>query len=156
MTRPVSVADHGASKHDRIAEAAKFIGRGKRRDVFKEIYRHKQRVKTVAEIIAKTGLKRVRVLQEGGTLAGENIVHQTKKNGETAYEQDKFYQANKKKILDLNADRKKLAKYPTNRNLVVTLPKMIRLSTAGAKLKTVTIDDIDSSASRPRAISATP
>lgn len=147
MTRPVSVADHGAHKHDRIAEAAKFIGRGKRRDVFKEIYRHKQRVKTVAEIMAKTGLTRVRILQEGGALVAEGIVHQTKKNGETAYEQDKFYQANKKKILDLNADRKKLASYSTKRGVIAgaaAIPRIIRVSTVGAKIKRVTIDDIGS------------
>ena len=113
MTRPVSVADRGGHKNELIAQAAKFIGRGKRRDVFKAIYHHKKRVKTVAEIMATTGMSRVRVLQEGGALEGEGIVHQTKKDGETAYEQDKFYQTNKKKILQLNADRKKLAAYPT-------------------------------------------
>lgn len=144
MTRPVAVADHVASKHDRIADAAKFIGRGKRRDVFKEIYRHKKRVKTVAEIVVKTGLTRMAVLQRGGELAREGIVHQTKEDGETAYEQDKFYQANKKKILDLNADRKKLAAYPTKTNPVKVVPIRVKVPAAGVKATPVTIDDIDS------------
>jgi hypothetical protein len=98
----------------------------------------------VSQIVEKTKLTRMRVLQEAGTLAAADIVHKTEKDGELAYEQDKFFQANKKKILSLIADPKKAAAYPTKRKVVAVLPKHVKLPTSGAKAKRVTIDDIDS------------
>lgn len=145
MTRPTPVADRAGNKNELILQAAEVIGRGYRRDVFKAIYHHKSRVKTVAQIAAKTRLTRKQVLNAGKKLADAEIVHQLKEDGDTAYEQITFYQTNKPKIVSLIADPKKQAAYLTKRNPgVAALPNVIRISTAGAKIKRVTIDDIGS------------
>lgn len=145
MSRSVAVADRAANKNELIAHAAEVIGRGQKRDVFEAIYYHKSRVKTVAEIAAKTGLTRMQVLKAAGKLADEEIVNQTKKDRDTAYEQIDLYQSNKQKVLSLSADKKKLAAYPTKRKVVGVLPVHVnvKLPTKGAKAKLVTIDDID-------------
>jgi len=71
MTRPIPVADRGGNKNELILQAAEVIGRGQRRDVFKAIYHHKSRVKTVAQIAAKTRLTRKQVLNAGKKLADQ-------------------------------------------------------------------------------------
>lgn len=144
MTRPTPVADRAGNKNELIAQAAEIVGRGQRRDVYKAIYHHKSKVKTVAQIATATKLTRKQVLNAGKKLADAEIVHQTK-TSDTAYEQITFYQTNKKKILSLT-DPKNRAAYPTKRNPGggAKLPKVIRLPTIGAKIKRVTIDDIDS------------
>jgi hypothetical protein len=144
MSRPTPVADRAANKNELIAQAAEVIGGGQRREVYKAIYHHKSKVKTVAQIASATKLTRQQVLNAGKKLADAEIVHQTK-TSETAYEQIPFYQTNKQKIFSLT-DPKKRAVYPTKRNPGggAQLPKIIRLPTAGAKIKRVTIDDIDS------------
>jgi len=144
MNRPTPVADRAANKNELIAQAGEVIGRGQRREVYKAIYHHKSKIKTVAQIAAMSKLTRKQVLNAGKKLADAEIVHQTKTR-DTAYEQIPFYQTNKQKILSLT-DPKKRAAYPTKRNPSggANLPKVIRLPTAGAKIKRVTIDDIDS------------
>ena len=100
--------------------------------MFEAIYHHKAKAKSVGDIARKTGLSRLRVLQEGRHLSRRGIVRQTKKNGDTAYEMIEFFHAHKKEILRFAADPKKLAKLPTKRKLGATLPKFVTISSAGA------------------------
>ena len=80
-----NVSDVRSSPNDQIAHAAKVIGRSKHRAaIFKAIYRGKKRIKTVAEIRKSTGLRRIRVLQEGGKLSKNLLVSQVKQDGDTA------------------------------------------------------------------------
>jgi hypothetical protein len=88
----------------------------------------------------------MRVLQEGRELARNGIVNQRKKDGEVAYEKIDFFHAHKGTILKLAADKNKLAEYPTKRKLGSTKAVTINISLdrKSAKIKQITIDDIDS------------
>jgi hypothetical protein len=99
-------------------------------------------VKTVAAIALKTGLSRLRVLQEGRHLFRRGIVRQTKKDGGTAYEMIDFFHAHKKQIMAFAAEPKKLAKLATKRKTITFLPKLVTISSAGAKVHRITVDDI--------------
>jgi hypothetical protein len=144
-----NVSDVRSSPNDQIAHAAKVIGKSKHRNaVFKAIYRGKKRIKTVAEIRKATGLRRMRVLQEGGKLFKNLLVGQLKKDGDTAYQKDSFYDAQKNKILALAHNAKKLATFPTRvtpRFIASNIPLVqIRMPQKLIRTHLITIDDIDS------------
>jgi len=142
---PKHTTDPRSNSEDQIAFAAKELVRSKdRRKVFKAIYKGKKKVKTVTELIPLTHLNRIRVLQEGGRLAGLGIVNQTKLDGDTAYEKDPFYTQCKDKVLRLAENKQALAKFHTKVNPKITgvqvkvcLPKRL------AKAKQITVDEID-------------
>lgn len=144
---PIDVTDPRSSPSDQIAHAAKAIGKSRdRAEVFKAIYFGKKRIKTVEEIHKATGLSRKRVLEEGKKLAKNHVIHQTKKDGDTAYGKDSFYDANKSKILSLVKDPKKFARFPTK-----TTPKPIgstivniQIPQQRVRARLITIDDIGS------------
>src|SRR5579872_4534332 len=144
MTNAIEVSDSLSNTEEQIERAAKTVGRGARRIVFEAIYHHKAKAKSVGDIARKTGLSRLRVLQEGRHLSRRGIARQTKKNGDTAYEMIEFFHAHKKEILRFAADPKKLAKLPTKRKLGATLPKFVTISSAGATVNRITIDDVRS------------
>jgi hypothetical protein len=144
MTNAIEVSDSLSNTEEQIERAAKIVGRGERRRVFEAIYHHKAKVKTVGEIAHKTELSRLRVLQEGRHLSRKGIVRQTKKDRDTAYEMIGFFHANKREILRFAADPKKLAKLPTKRRLGAMVPKFVTISSAGANVHRITIDDIRS------------
>jgi len=142
-----NVSDARSNPNDQIAHAARVIGRSKdRAAVFKAIYEGKKKVKSAKEIEMATGLSRVRVLQEGGKLAANQIIHSTKKGGITAYQKDLFLGAQKAKILSLARDRKKLAQFPTKTNprALRSAFVTIRIPRQRIRAKMITIDDIDS------------
>src|SRR5690606_32732430 len=85
-----------------------------------------------------------RVLQEGRRLVAEHIVGQTKQDGDTAYVQDPFYQANKKQIINLVHSPKKREAYPSKRSQggakhLITVGKQ-----SDVQAEFLTIDQIDS------------
>jgi hypothetical protein len=89
-------------------------------------------------------LTRLRVLQEGRALAKKSIVHQSKKNGDTAYEMIDFFQAHKQQILSLAIDKKKLERLPTKRKHAPPQTQIkLTVPANRAKAKAVTIDDVD-------------
>lgn len=142
-----NVSDARSNPNDQIAHAVKVLGKSKDRlAVFIFIYHGKKKVKTVAEISAHTKLPRKRVLEEGKKLAHNQLVHQEKPDGETAYRRDDFFYGQKGRILSLVHDKKKFAKFPTKVtpafNLKIT--DTIRLPRQLVKAKHVTVDDIDS------------
>lgn len=142
-----NVSDARSSPNDQIAHAAKAIGRSPQRTaVFKAIYHGKKRAKTVEEIHKTTGLSRKRVLEEGRKLAKNLLVTQTKKDGDTAYEKDSFYDAQKAKILSLARDPQKLARFPTKTTprLAGGAPIIIRIPRQHICAQHITVDDIDS------------
>ena len=141
------VTDVSGNRQDKIANAAKVIGKSKDRlQVFLTIYSGKK-VKTVTEILEATNLKsKVRVLQEGKRLSSEDIVNQTKKDGKTAYEKIDFYTQNKNRILSLVKNKDKLKKFPTKTNPQVqtNMDVTVRFNKNFVKISHITIDDIDS------------
>jgi hypothetical protein len=65
----IGVSDVRSNPQDQIAHAARVIGRSpQRRKVFIAIYKGKQKVKTVAKIVALSSLRRKRVLEEAQKL----------------------------------------------------------------------------------------
>ena len=144
---PLQVTDPRSNAADQIAHAVDVLGRATQRiAVFKAIYTGKKVVKTVNEIATATGLDRIRVLQEGRRLADNQIVRQIRAAGTTAYEKDRFYSAQKSKILRLVQDPVAYASFPTDARPKLSLPKAIRIEvpTAIVKIRLITIDDIDS------------
>jgi hypothetical protein len=141
----LQVRDHLSNTPEHIEELARALGKGQRLAVFKAIYRGKRRVKTVGELMKATGLSHVRVLQLAGELADRGFVEQEKIDGETAYRTIRFFQVNKRKVLQSNGNPKALEKLATKRRmkLTVRLPRTVRLSTKGANVARLTIDDID-------------
>jgi len=141
----IEVSDSLSNTEEQIERAAKTIGKGKRRVVFEAIYEHKSKIKTVAAIAEKTHLTRMRILQEGRHLVQRGIVRQARKDGDTAYEKIDFFHAHKKQILRLAANPKRLVKLPTKRKVVtVVLPKSVTISSTGARVNRITVDDIGS------------
>lgn len=116
-----------------------------RRKVFEAIYKTKQKIKTVTEIVEMTGLERMRVLQEAGNLANNSIVKKTSVDGELAYEKDPFFTQHKKRILLLAGNKSKLAKLVT-KSTPVHSTQTIKIIVSKQKLRDapISIDDIDS------------
>ncbi|WIG49219.1 MULTISPECIES: hypothetical protein [unclassified Afipia] len=121
MVAPVS--DYRANKNEHILHAISVLKRSPRRiKVFMEIYKGSKQSKTVAEIMAKTGLTQVAVLQDGGKLSDEQIVETVKVRGKIAYKKVAVYKTNKAKILSgLKKSSTVLnTKYPTKQTPRVT------------------------------------
>jgi len=143
---PLNVADIRANLNENIIHAVTIIGKSMdRRSVFEAIYHGKKEVKTVDDIAKETGLSRVRVLQEGGTLHANQIVEKTRKDKQTAYKKDETYTHHKKKILSLLGNPEGARKLPTKQNPQVTSTSY-KIIVAGKKPKVLvfTVDDIDS------------
>lgn len=145
-----SVTDISANRQEKIANAAKVIGRSYNcREVFSIIYRGKQKIKTVDDILSNSTILKTRksVLREGKKLASEDIIKQQdrKLNGDTAYEKLDFYTKNKDKIISLVKDKKKLKKFPTKDNPQLRVQTVnVRLPKKFVNIKQISIDDIDS------------
>ncbi len=145
MVNAIEVSDSLSNAEEQIERAAKLVGRGKvRPKVFERIYHHKSKVKTVSAIVEQTGLKRLRVLQEGRHLVKNGIVKAAKKDGEIGYEMIDFFHTNKRKILKYAANPKKLAAVPTKRKSVVAVSVKRGGNSRGPRAAVVTIDDLDS------------
>lgn len=145
MKPPKPVTDFASNSNENIAHAAKVLGRSFiRRKVFEAIYHGKQKIKTVGEIAEKTNLDRKQVLIEGKKLVNNNIVEQTKHNGDTAYAKRDDYHYHKAKILSLAADPASLHTFPTKRNMSST-HTTIRTGSISreASMKFITLDDIE-------------
>jgi hypothetical protein len=127
--------------------AVERLGKSEQKlQVFDAVYYHKQRIKSVSEIAKWTGLPRIRVLQVGNYLVQQRIMGQTVNDGETAYEQDPFYQVRKREILGHIAKPEKREKVATKRRPHVTVKvKTPRWRARAPKAPTfVTVDPIDS------------
>jgi hypothetical protein len=144
----VRVADVRANLNENIRHAARIIGRSKqRRDVFAAIYRGKKSVKTVDDVVRATGLPRMRVLQEAGKLAGNEIIDQVKVGGRVAYKKYPIFSHHKAAVLDLVDHPNKKTQYPTKQEPraqgATTHQITVTLSRSQPFPQSVTIDEID-------------
>jgi hypothetical protein len=142
----VKTTDAPANAPEYLAQAAKTIGRSQsRQKVFKAIYAGKKQSKTVSALMKATGLTRVRVLQEGGKLAANQIVEQEKNDGETAYRKTPFLQHHKNKVIALAGSPAKLAAHPTKwspRGSGNPTFMTLKIDRTGARVRQITVDDI--------------
>ncbi|HVA14677.1 MAG TPA: hypothetical protein VNF99_15630 [Stellaceae bacterium] len=146
MANAIEVSDSISNLNEQLEVAAKAVGRSEvRRKVFSAIYYHKAKRKTVSQIVERTKLPRLRVLQEARHLARKGVVRQVKVPGaETAYEMIEIFHAHKPQILSLAGNPKKLADLPTKRKLRVASVKVVTIPATTAKVRQITIDDVQS------------
>lgn len=145
---PVHVADVRANLNENIRHAATIIGRSKhRRAVFEAIYRGKTAIKTVPDLMDKTGLTHKQVLTEGGRLAANQIVEKVKVDARIAYKKDPTYSQHKNRILDLVDHPHKKDRYPTKqepRAAGASVTYRITVPRSNPQPLEVTTDDIES------------
>ena len=142
-----AVSDSRSNANDQIDHAVRVIGRSKdRRAVFEAICFGKQAKRTPEEVAKRSGLTVKRVLEEAVKLASQHIIEKERNGVHVAYRRDPFYSANKKKILRLVDNPAKLAELPTKTRPAGRSKSTIRveLPRARVKVRTVTIDEIDS------------
>lgn len=144
----VNISNPSGDRNDKIANAAKVLGRSDdRKKIFRAIYTGKKKKKTITEISNISGItNKVRVLQETKKLCSEDIIQAAEKiNGETTYQKIDFYTHNKNKIISLATNKKKLDSFPTKVSPKVTSSVLnITLPQKLIDVKEITIDDIDS------------
>lgn len=139
-----AVSDYRSNPNEHVVHAVNVLKRAPRRiRVFMEIYRGKKKTKTVGEIARATGLTRLAVLQEGGRLASEQLVTQTKVHGETAYTKERVYVINKPKIQRFIKNPKALEKLPTKQSPKSKAVTIIRVPGLKVRALEVTCDDFD-------------
>lgn len=146
MANAIEVSDAMSNLNEQLEAAAKAVGRSEvRRKVFSAIYYHKAKRKTASQIVQRTNLSRLRVLQEARHLVRKGVVRQVKESGaETSYEMIEVFHAHKKQILSLAGNPKKLAELPTKRKLKAVSVKVVTIPATTAKVRQVTIDDVQS------------
>lgn len=153
------MSDVRSNPNDQIAHAVRVIGRSEaRKEVFCAICRGKRPVKSSSDIAFVTHLSKIRVQQEAGKLASNGILQKVKLKGEEmAYHKDAFYCENKKKILRMIADKRKLESLPTKITPKFTGSKTIRIVVPRQYVRTkqITINDI-ASFSKVRKLQITP
>lgn len=146
MANAIEVSDAISNLNEQLEAAAKAVGRSEtRRKVFSAIYYHKAKRKTVSQIVKRTKLPRLRVLQEARHLARKGVVRQLKKPGdEVTYEMIEIFHVHRQQILSLAGDPNKLAKLPTKRKLKAGSVTVVTIPATTAKVRQITIDDVDS------------
>ena len=155
MVTPVT--DSRSNANDQIAHAANVLkGSAKLRKVFEAICRGGAKAKSVSKLMKVTKLSRVRVLQLGGKLADQQLVHKKKVDGETAYEKDRFFSANMNKILRLSTNPRKLKALPTKVSPHAVGTRAIVIPGARPRIKAITVDDIDQFAAVKKVKKAAP
>ena len=148
MTLPV--ADRSSNKNEQIVHAAEVLGRSPQRiAVFTEIYRGRKQIKSVSEIVDATGLARQRVLDLSRGLANNDLVTQTTRNGELAYQKIQFFAHHREKILRSAGDQAAQDRIPTKRNpkrtaQSIALQTNFRAPKKRVDARHITVDDIES------------
>jgi len=146
---PVHVTDVSSNRQDKIANAARVIGRSKiRQRVFEAIAKGKKLIKTVPEIKEKTGLSYMQIRKAGVVLAHEEIIGQTPKvKGWIAYRREAFYSKNRKAILSLARNPARLEKYPTSYSpKSIGGKQFIRITVPvrSVRARRITVDEVES------------
>jgi hypothetical protein len=113
--------------------------------MFEAICRGGKKPKTVSQLMRLTSYGQVEVLQLGGKLADQQLVHKTKVAKATAYEKDRFFAANRQRILRYATNPTSLKNLPTKFSPRVTSPGRLRVTVQGTKVRIteITVDDID-------------
>jgi hypothetical protein len=155
MTVPVS--DLRSNANDQIAHAAKEIGRGQQKAaIFKAVCSGRARAKAISTVVQMTGIPRQQVLNAAKELVDAEIIQQTERDGEIAYEKYPFYGRYRDRILRLAANPRELEKLPTKVNPAGrgrSERVVIRVPSRDVKIHLITVDDVDSFARVKNAIS---
>jgi hypothetical protein len=142
----VAVNDVRSNPNEQIAHAVSVLRRSiPLQTVFYAVCKGGKKPKTAAQLMAITGFAHVKVLQLGGRLADQQLVHKVKREGQTAYEKDRYLAAKRTTIARLIRDPKKLANLPTKyspRSSTGSTAKII-VPRARIQVREITCDDFD-------------
>jgi len=140
---PISlpVSDSLSNYNDQLATGARLLGRSDAKiRVFETIYKGKKEVKTIQEIMKSTGLSQIRVLNEGGKLAG--LLVEKVPNG---YKKIKQFSPRYKDIIRLAKNPKKLEKLPTKTSHKISEKViLIQFPESAQNAKFITLSDVSS------------
>ncbi len=140
----LSVSDSRSNFNDQIAHAANVLRRSERlRKVFEAICKGGKKPKTVTKLMKTTRFDQVAILQLAGKLADQQLVHKMKVGGETAYAKDRFYAANRSKILRYAHNPAKLKNLPTKVSSKPSDSVRVEVKGARVQIKRITCDEID-------------
>jgi hypothetical protein len=141
----VAVNDVRSNPNEQIAHAVSVLRRSARlQEVFDAICKGGKKPKTVSQLMVRTGMTQVAILQVGGKLADAQLVQKTKVGKETAYAKDRYLASKRTTIHRMINDPKKLAKLPTKYS-----PRgsggVVKVVVPGAKIqiKELHVDDFD-------------
>jgi len=141
----VEVADRSSNKIENIEHAVEVLGTSKvRRAVFEAVYRGRSPRKSATEIADGTTYSRQQVINEGKRLIDENLVTRGEKDGEIAYEKDRFYQTHRDTVLRYADKPAKLKAKATKRRPASQVTMKVVIPRKRVRAKHVTIDDIGS------------
>jgi hypothetical protein len=143
---PTLVTDPRSNSNEQIVHAAEVIGRGgNKAAIFGVVSSGRSPVKTISTIVSKTDIARQQVLNAAKQLVDNQIIHQTTKDNETAYEKDAFYARHKERILKLAANPSERQRVPTKRNPAGgARTVVIRVPRRQARARYITVDDVES------------
>ena len=140
-----NVTDSRSNANDQIAHAVNVLGRSDhRRRVFDAISKGKKVTKTVQELANVLGLTRKQVLNAARPLVANQLVAQTKVDGDTAYTKDSFFSAQRTRILRLVDEPSKLDELPTKtRPHTTTATRTITFRPEFVRTEVITIQALD-------------
>jgi len=147
----INVSDTASNRRDQIANFAEILRNApSKQAIFEAVYRGKKRVKTVEEIANATPFSAKRVTELAKPLArGEKLFEQGRERIDgkthTIYRKLDFVEANKRKILQLAGNKKKLESFHTKTNPKLTKAgARITISVPfKAKPEFINVDDVD-------------
>lgn len=142
----VAVNDVRSNPNEQIAHAVSVLKRSiALQTVFEAICKGGKKPKTVVQLMAITGFAQVKVLQLGGRLADQQLVHKTKRDGQTAYEKDRYLASKRTTIARLIRDPKKLANLPTKYSPRSSAGSVVKIAIPRTKIqiREVTCDEFD-------------
>jgi hypothetical protein len=141
--------DTPSHRRDQIANFAEILKNAPaRQKVFEAVYFGKKKTKLASEIATATGFTQKRVTMVAKPLCREGLFEQAreKRQGKshTVYNKIGFVESNKRKILNLARNKKKLEGYHTKTNPKTAGSKSIQVRVPFLpKTQFVTIDDVD-------------
>jgi hypothetical protein len=143
----VAVTDSRSNFNDQITHAVNVLKHsGSLMEVFDAICKGGKKPKTVEHLMRATGFSHVLVLQMGGKLADQQLVHKVKVEKKTAYAKDRFYAANRAKIVGYVKNPMKLKRLPTkvSPRVTATLGRLhVTVTGARVHISQVTCDEFD-------------
>src|SRR5277367_4753789 len=139
----IPVSDFLSNLNDQLVSAARILGRSQhRQNIFSVVYYGPKQIKTIEEIMVKTGLSQTHVLKEGGKMA--DLLIEKVAGG---YKKKKEFATRYKFILALARNKKKLERVPTKTSLKISVkgPKIsVSFPSSARNAKFISIDEIDS------------
>jgi hypothetical protein len=155
MNERTSIVNVSGDYEETVERLAKHLGKNKlRRLIFNAIYGRTMLPRSKRQIMASTnmpdkGNNSQQVQNQLDHLSKHHLISKIENDGSVEdgsrnlYLKDKTVRAIRKEVVQMADNPRAAASISTKRRVVVAVPKFVRISVTGAKIKRVTIDDID-------------